>query len=432
MILTQYYEERGQLVAEARDLLTKAEAETDESKATEYENRHDEVMGKVDALDKKIAREERTAAAEARDEERRKAQRPTGPDAESRAAGEDEDEDPDAETLQAEYRDAFYALMREGGDIGAVSNEQRALLRRGYVENKSEQRTQTAGTPSAGGYTVPTTLANKIVEVMKDWGPMYDPGITDEMVTSSGNPFDIPTNDDTANSAAALAEADDLTDDGSGDLAFGQKELNAYVSATPWLKLSFELLQDSAFNLEPFVSRKLGERLGRRANAQLTVGTGVNQPNGVVTASSLGKTAAATAALAADEIIDLQHSVNAAYRRSPNCRFMFADTTLAALRKLKDGQGNYLWQMGDVRVGAPDLILGKPYSVNDDVPAIGAGNKAVIFGDFSRYTVRKVGSPLIGIVRERFWPKVGMAGLIRFDGDLVDAAAVKHLILAAA
>ena len=133
---------------------------------------------------------------------------------------------------------------------------------------------------------------------------------------------------------------------------------------------------------------------------------------------------------AADEIIDLQHSVNAAYRRSPQCRFMFRDTTLAVLRKLKDGQGNYLWQMGDVRVGAPDLIHGKPYSVNDDVPAIATGNKSVIFGDFSRYTVRKVGSPLIGTVRERFWPKVGLAGLIRFDGDLVDANAVKALVQA--
>jgi HK97 family phage major capsid protein len=109
---------------------------------------------------------------------------------------------------------------------------------------------------------------------------------------------------------------------------------------------------------------------------------------------------------------------------------MFADTTLAVLRKQKDGQGNYLWQMGDVRVGAPDLILGKPYSVNDDVPAIATGNRAVLFGDFSRYVVRKVGAPLIGTVRERFWPKVGMAGLIRLDGDLVDTAAVKHLKLA--
>lgn len=426
MILTQYYEERGQLVTEARDLLTQAEKETDTTKATELEQRHDQVMGKVDALDQKIAREERTAAAERSDEERRSRNRPRGRDVEHRGQEGGDGDEKDAEQLQAEYRDAFYAMLSEGGDLSALETEQRALLRRGYVEN----RTQTASTAAAGGYTVPTTLANRIVEVMKDWGPMYDGKIIDEMITSSGNPFDIPTNDDTGKSSALLEEGDDLTDDGSGDLAFGEASLAAFVYATPWLKISFELLQDSAFNIEQFVARKLGERLGRGANAKLTVGTGVDEARGVVVASALGKTAASATAIAADELIDLQHSVNAAYRRSPFCRWMFADTTMASIRKLKDGQGNFLWQMGDVRVGAPDLILGKPYSVNDDVPAIATGNRAVVFGDFSRYTVRKVGSPLIGTVRERFWPKVGMAGLIRYDGDLLDASAIKHLKLA--
>lgn len=428
MILTQYYEERGQIVAEARDLLTQAEAEADTTKAAELEQRHDALMTKLDALDKKIAREERTAAAEQAEEERRSRERPNGRDGEARGRDGGEGDDPSAEQREAAYSDAFYAAIRAGGELSALEPEQRALLRQGYVES----RAQTAGTDAAGGYTVPTELANRIVETMKDWGPMFDPGVTDEMVTSGGNPFDIPTNDDTANSAAALAEAADLTDDGSGDLVFGEKNLAAYVYATPWLKISFELLQDSAFNIEAFVGGKLGQRLGRIGNNKLTVGTGVSQPNGVVTASSLGKTAAAGAAIAADELIDLQHSVNAAYRRSPKCGWMFADTTMASIRKLKDGQGNYLWQMGDVRVGAPDLILGKRYHVNDDVPAIALNAKPVIFGDMGAYIVRKVGRPLVGTVRERFWPKVGMAGLVRFDGELTDAAAVKHLQMAAA
>jgi HK97 family phage major capsid protein len=189
-------------------------------------------------------------------------------------------------------------------------------------------------------------------------------------------------------------------------------------------------MQDSVFNLEAFLAEALGERLGRRANARLTTGSGVAQPNGVVNASTMGKTAASATAIAADELLDLQHSVRAPYRRSPKCRWMFADTTLLAIRKLKDGQGNYLFQQGDIRVGAPDTILAKPYSINDDMAAIATGAKTVIFGDFSRYWVRKVGSPLIGTVRERFWPKIGMAGLIRYDGELVDSIAVKHLIQA--
>lgn len=427
-ILTQYYEERGQLVTEARDLLGQAERETDTTKAAELEQRHDQVMGKVDALDLKIKREERTAAAETAEEERRSRNRPRGSNVEHRGQEGGEGEEPNAEQMQTEYRDAFYAVMREGGDVGAVTSEQRSLLRRGYVEN----RAQTAGSPAAGGYTVPTTLANRIVESMLDWGPMYDPGVTDEMITSSGNPFDIPTNDDTANTSAALAEGADIVDDDSGDIVFGEVNISAFVYATPWLQISFELLQDSIFNLEGFIGGKLGERLGRGANRKLTVGTGANEARGICVAAALGKTAVSTTALVGDELIDLQHSVNSAYRRSPKCRWMFNDTTFGSIRKLKDGQGNYLWQMGDVRVGAPDLILGKPYSVNDDMPNIAAGARAVLFGDFSRYIVRKVGSPLIGTVRERFWPKVGMAGIIRYDGDLTDAGAIKALRLAAA
>lgn len=424
MILQQYYQQRGELVAEARSILDAVPADADATTAAEAEQRHDAVMARLEALDKKIAREERLYQAEQAEEERRRQNRPNGRDGRAPATDEPEgNEERSTEELQAEYRDAFIAMMREGGDLSALPTEQRNLLRRGYVEN----RTQTVGTDAAGGFTVPTTLAGFIVEAMKDWGPMYDPGITTEIVTSSGNPFDIPTNDDTGNSAALLTEGADLTDDNSGDLVFGEKNLGAFVYATPWLKISFELLQDSAFNLEQFVGRKLGERSGRIANNRLTVGTGSGMPQGIVPAAALGLTAASATAIAADELITLQHSVNAAYRRSPRAGWMFADSTLASIRRLKDGQGNYLWQMGDVRVGAPDLILGKQYWVNDDVPAIATANRTVLFGDMGAYIVRKVGSPLLGIVRERFWPKVGMAGLVRFDGELTDSAAVKAL-----
>lgn len=424
ILLTQLHEQRGTLVTQARAALTEITANTDDARTAELEARHDTIMGELDKLDSTIEREERTARAEARDLELREQRRPGGGDLEVRGHdGERRETTEDAERLQTEYRNAFYAMLSEGGDVSALEPEQRSVLRRGFVEN----RTQTAGTPAAGGFTVPRTLANKIVEVMKDWGPMYDPTVTDQMVTSSGNPYDIPTNDDTGNSSAPLNEGADLTDDNSGDLVFGNALLSAWVFATPWLKISFELLQDSAFDVERLVSRKLGERLGRGANTKLTVGSGNKEAMGIVTASARGKLAASAAAIASDELIDLQHSVNQAYRRSPFCRWQFADTTLAVIRKLKDGNGNYLWQMGDVRASAPDVILGKPYSVNDDVPAIAAGARSVLFGDHSAYTVRKVGSPLIGTVRERFWPKVGMAGIIRYDGNLLDANAVKHL-----
>lgn len=422
--LTELQEKRGQLVTQARDALNEITNNTDDSRTAELEQRHDNFMGDLDRLDATIAREERLAKIEKDDAERRERTRPHNPDGESRSQGEGGEGGNDA---AAEYRAAFNGWLRTGCDVGDLTAEQRSLLRRGY---DAEIRTQVAGTTTAGGYTVPVELAREIVKTMKDWGPMYDGTIVREIVTGSGNEFDIPSNDDTSGTASALSEGADLTDDNSGDLTFGQKRLDAYVDATPWVKISFELMQDSVFNIESFLAEALGERLGRRANNKLTVGTGSSQANGIVTASTLGKTAVSTTAIAADELMEFQHSVNAAYRRSPKCRWMLADTTLLAIRKLKDGQGNYLWQMGDIRVGAPAMLLDHPYSINDDVPAIATGNRAVIFGDFSRYWVRKVGSPLIGTVRERFWPKIGLAGLIRYDGELVDTAAVKHYKLA--
>jgi len=423
--LTELHNQRGELVTQARAATDEITANTDDDRVKELEDRADKIFAELDALDAKSKREERAAQIEKEQEELRSQKRPKGKDGETRSEDGDGNSQTD-EQLQTEYREAFDAFLRSGCDPSALDGEQRALLRRGH----QELRTQTAGTAAAGGYTVPITLANEIVKSMKDWGPMYDGEIVREITTGSGNEFDIPTNDDTANSASALAEGADLTDDNSGDLVLGQKRLDAYVDATPWVKISFELMQDSAFNLEAFIAEALGERLGRRANARLTTGSGVSQPNGIMTASSLGKTAASASAIAADELLDFFHSVNAAYRRSPKCRWTFADTTLLVLRKLKDGQGNYLWQMGDVRVDQPDTLLGKPYSINDDVAAIATGARVMAFGDFSRYWVRKVGSPLIGTVRERFWPKIGLAGLIRFDGELVDSAAVKHFKMA--
>jgi HK97 family phage major capsid protein len=423
MILQQYYEQRGELVAEARSILDGIENETDTTRITEAEQRHDAVMEKLKQLDTKIQREERQLAAEKAEEERRRLNRPNGRD--GSASGVDtpgEGEQRSDEELQAEYRAAFLSMIQHGES--RLTPEQRSLLNAGY---RAEERIQLGGTNAAGGFTVPRELQNEIIKRLLDWGPMYDPTVTREIVTSGGNPLDYVTNDDTAQSGAALAEGADPLNDNSGDVVFGQRTLGAFTYATPWVQLSLELIQDSAFNMEAELSDLLGVRLGRLGNRFLTIGTGTGQPQGVVTGSTQGLIAASATAIAADELIQLQHSVNAAYRRSPFCRWMFADTTMSVIRRLKDGQGNYLWQMGDVRVGQPDQILGKPYSINDDVPAIATGNRTVLFGDFSRYVVRKVGGPLVLTARERFLPKLGIMGLMRFDGRLLDDFAVRHL-----
>jgi HK97 family phage major capsid protein len=110
---------------------------------------------------------------------------------------------------------------------------------------------------------------------------------------------------------------------------------------------------------------------------------------------------------------------------------MFNDKTLKALRKLKNADGDYIWSKGDVTRGVAPTLLDRPYRINQVMPDIGAAAKPMLFGDFSKYYVRKVGGPVLGVMRERFWPNLGIAGLIRFDGELADPRAVKHLANAA-
>lgn len=411
-------EQMARIATEARSKLNEVTDSTDEARAAEIEREFDAAMAEHDRLSKLVERHEQVEAVEARAKEVDISKRPVPANAEGRGV----------DTGKAiAYREAFYELIRNGG-IDGLDPEVRGVLRAG-VQNV-EARIQTAGTNSAGGYTVPVELANFIDQAMAAYGPMYSEDICTTLNTSTGATFNIPTVDDTAVTAVAHTEGTALTDDGGKDVTFGQAQLGAYAFDTEWIKWSYELAQDSIFNMEPILGSLLGERLGRIANSKLTTGSGSSDVQGIVTGSSLGKTAASATAITADEIIDLLHSVDPAYRSSPKAAFMLNDSTLAAIRKLKDGDGNYLWQMGNYQVGVPGSILGYRYYVNQAMASLTTGQKVMIFGDFSKFYVRKVGAPVVTVVRERFWPDLGIAGLIRFDGVLANTAAIKHLITA--
>lgn len=413
MSLTALNEQRGRLVAQAREALDEIKSNTDDNRAAELEARHDAIMADFDKVEANIAREQRQVEAEARAEEARAANRPN---MQGEARGSEQPQTP-------EYREAFLELARAGFDPQAISTEARAVIKAGVAEFRAQ--TTTAG---AGGYTVPTDLAATIDKTMKMWGPMYDEAICTVLNTASGNPIDFPKTDDTGVAVAQHSEGAAMTDDGGVDATFTKMTLGAFAYDTEWVQISMELLQDSAVNIEQFIGELLGERLARRVNTELTTGDGTGDPLGVAAASTLGKESASGTAITGDELIDLLHSVDPAYRMSPKARFMFNDSTLAAIRKLKDGQNNYLWQMGDVRVGAPGTLLGQPYSVNQAMASIGVGAKAVLYGDFGKYYVRKVGAPIIGARREYYWPNIGLAGIVRLDGDLIQTGAIKHLL----
>ena len=407
-------EKMARIATEARSKLSEVTDETPEERAAEIEREFDAMMADHDKLQ---ARADRLAKAEAALRAGEQVDVSKRPQFEERSA-------PAVDAgLAMDYRSAFAEMIAAGGDA-YVDQEVRNVLR--------EHRAQTAGTTTAGGYTVPTELAAFIEKAMIATGPMYSSDLFTVINSTDGRTFNIPTVDDTTVAAEAHTEGGTVTDDGGKDVTFGQKSLGAYAFDSEWIRWSAELNADSILNMESLLGELVGERLGRIANSKLTTGSGSSDVEGIVTNSAAGTTAAATAAITADEIIDLIHSVDPAYRTAPSTAIMMNDSTLAAVRKLKDGNGNYLWQMGNYQAGIPQNILGYNVVVNQAMDSLAAAKKVMLFGDMSKFYVRKVGAPSIYVARERFAPDYGILGYVRFDGVLTNTAAIKHLITAAA
>ena len=406
-------EQMAKIATEARSNLDQVTDNTPEERAAEIEREFDAMMSDHDKIAARVEREERSAKAMAAIELPDTSKVPV---VEGRTA-------PAVDNgLTMDYRRAFAEMISSGGDAH-VDVEVRNVLK--------EYRVQVGGTNSSGGFTVPTTLANFIVEAMKAHGPMYTSNLFSVIDDTSGNTFNIPTIDDTGSGLLPVAhtEGGTVADDGGKDATFGQKTLGAYSFVTEWIRWSHELNTDSVLNMEDFLGRLLGVRMARIANAKLTTGSGSSDVEGIVTNSAAGVTAASATAITSDEIIDLVHSVDPSYRQG-SVAFMMNDATLAAVRKLKDGQNNYLWAMGNYQAGIPQNLLGYNVVVNQDMAGIATGNKSILFGDMSYFYVRKVGQPAIYVAREKYAPDYGILGYLRFDGCLSNTAAVKHLVQA--
>jgi len=406
-------ESMARIATNARAKLDEVQDNTTEDRAAEIEREFDAMMVDHDQLGQRAERMEKADAAIARSEEIDYSKRPQLEDRVSPAVDNG---------VSISYRNAFCEMIASGG-VANMGLEARSVL-------ETENRVQTAGTNSAGGFTVPVELAGYIEKAMLATGPMYDSNLFTVINTVAGNTFNIPTINDTAVTTTAHTEGTQPTDDAGKDATFAQKTLSAYAFDTEWLRWSAELNADSILNMESLLGELLGERMGRTANTALTTGSGSSAVEGIVTGSSLGKTAAATAAVTGDEILDLIHSVDPAYRASPNTAIMMNDSTLSAVRKLKDGNGNYLWQMGNFQAGVPNSLLGYNVVINQAMDSLATAKKVMIFGDMSKFYVRKVGAPSIYIARERFAPDSAILGYIRFDGCVVNSGAIKHMITA--
>lgn len=373
----------------------------------------DEVFNKAEADQARIEKQLRALEAAEAAEKRRAEQFFEKEDQAGRTADKR-----DQKEVEAEERAAFNAWLRQG--MNNLSNEQRTMIQ------KRGTSTLIAGTNSLGGFTVPTDLANRIIESMKAYGGMLQ--VSDILITDGGNPLNFPTNDDTSAKAVLVSEGGSAT---VQDTTFAQKTLNAFMYRD-LVKLSYELIQDSAFDIEAYIVRLMGTRFGRAANESLTTGTGSSQPNGVVTASTLGKTAASATAFTFAEVLDLVHSVDPEYRR--NGRFMMHDSVLASIKKLSIGASDArpLWQPSFI-VGEPATIDGYQYTINQDMDStINAASKIILFGDFRQYLVRQVRTLQISRNESLYMAtgEIGYFGFARWDGELLNTAAVKHLITA--
>lgn len=313
---------------------------------------------------------------------------------------------------------ALFAKWLKGGD--------KALSAQDWADIRATMSTTTG---SEGGYTVQTDIAKTVADALKAFGGVR--AIATVIQTDMGNPMSFPTSNGTSEVGELIAENTTAT---GADPTFGTLALNVFKFSSKVIAVPIELLQDSSVDIEAFVLKRITDRLGRITNQLFTTGTGSSQPRGLVTASTVGKTGVTGQAtsITYDDLIDLVHSVDPAYRASSQCGFMLHDTTMREIRKLKDDTGRPVFLPGydGLAEAMPDTILGYPVTINQDMPVMAANAKSVLFGDMSRYYVRDVLQNTLHRFEDSAYAKLGQVGFLaraRSGGNLIDVGgAVKH------
>lgn len=300
-----------------------------------------------------------------------------------REAAETRGAKPDEEQMARQYRATFLDYVRRGGR--QLTREQETLLMETRME---ETRAQGIGANTAGGYTVPPLFRDVLIEVLKYYSGMRTNATI--IQTSQGGPLPWMTNNDTTNVGAILGENTQVTE---LDLTFGSASFDVWMYTSLMVQVSLQLLQDSALDLENFLPRKLGERIGRIQNTHFTVGTGTGQPLGLVTGATnvYQLPTGSTGAFSYANLIDASHSrLDPAYLNGMRLKWMGSQLAISSFLKIVDGQGRPLWQPSLV-VGAPDTLLGYPIVLNNDVPVPAASAKCLVFGDIeASYVIRDV------------------------------------------
>ena len=274
-----------------------------------------------------------------------------------------------------------------------------------------------------GGFLVPEEWDSRLIQALEDENIFRTLATT--ITTSGDHKINIAG---TKPAAAWIEEGQELT---FGDAKFDQKILDAHKLHVA-VKVTEELLYDNVFNLEAYLINQFGKALGNAEEDAFLNGDGAGKPLGIFAKTGGGEiSVTSTAKVASDDVLDLVYSLKRPYRK--NASFILNDQTLAALRKLKDGQGNYLWQPS-YTAGEPDRLIGYAVRTSPYAPILEAGKPLIAFGDFSYYNIGDRGTRSFQELRELFAGN-GMVGYVakeRVDGKLVLPEAVKILDVKAA
>lgn len=380
-------EQHASLAAQTRELVEKHNSDW----TSDHQAKYEAALAELDKIKAQIDRAEKAAQLAADNEFEAKA------------------DEAKARQIRSAGRELF-AKWLKGGD--------KALTAQDWADVRATMSTTTS---SEGGYTVPTDVASRIIEVLKAYGGVR--GVANVISSSQGNDINFPTSDGTSEVGELVGQNATAT---AADPTFGVVTLKTYKFSSKVVAVPYELLQDSNADIEGFITRRLGERLARIENQMFTTGNGTTQPQGVVTAAASGKvgTTGQTTTVIFDDLVDLVHSVDPAYRAG-NCRFMLNDATLKVIRKLKDSQGRPIFMPGYDGLGGAmgDTILGYPVTINQDMAAPAANAKSILFGDFSRYLIRDVMGMTLFRFEDSAYAKLGQVGFLawmRTGGVLAD------------
>ncbi len=390
-------EKQAALVLQSRQILDLCETEK-RGLSTDEQANYDKLESEIDGLGTTIAAHNKQAERDANlAAENLKI-------AEQKKISEEENLDEGVKE-----RKAFSDFLRNGP--GGMSADSRKIITR------ANQST----TDAEGGYGIPTTVSTSIITALRSYGGVE--GVANVITTATGNDMNFPTVDSTGVDGEWLAEASSAA---TGDETFGVKAIEAWKAGSKWIKVSNELMQDAAFDLVGWIETTITTRIGRLTNAAYTVGDGSSKPHGFVSDTASGVTAASDTAVTADELIDLYMSLDPAY--TDRATFMFNNTTLGAIRKLKDGNSQYLWQPGGLGNSQDATLLWRPYVVNQDMVDMASTTQSIACGDFGAYLVRHVSGMGIKRVDELFAAndQVGFIAFMRVDGRLLAANATTY------